>query len=102
MSLTTYYRSQTIKQITVAFGDVFDNLYVHKYDTSGVSTQSFRVPITFGPVDKFYQIRKEGEQDKTYDLQLPRLSYTLYVRLIQRTIPSALVFELVPPYPEDA
>jgi hypothetical protein len=56
---------------------MFNNLQVRRLKDDGSLSKEFTVPFTFGPVEKYQWIRKEGEEAKRYYLQLPRLAMTL-------------------------
>ena len=72
-----YYYPETIRGITVALLDVFNNIQVKRRDDNGVVAKSFVLPITFGPAEKYHYLRDEDGQEKRYYLQLPRLAMSL-------------------------
>jgi len=77
-----YYYPRTIRAITVALLDMFNDIKVVKYDKNDVPISEKDVPITFGPVEKYHQDRLENhyfdsnnvEHNKRYYLQIPRIS----------------------------
>ena len=75
-----FYYPRTIKNVTIALLDLFNDVRVQRFD-SGTSTTVVKdinpIPITYGPVEKFQQIRQEDRSLKKYYLQLPRLALTL-------------------------
>jgi hypothetical protein len=77
MSGNQYFYFNTIRAITVAFSDLFNNIYVERLDDSGAVAKHFKLPLTFGPVNKFQYIRTEQESGQKYYLQLPRLAISL-------------------------
>jgi len=72
-----FYYPKTIRNIVVAVNDMFNNIQVKRYDSSNNVVKTINVPITFGPVKKFQQIREESEDGTKYYLQLPRLAIVL-------------------------
>lgn len=60
--MKTYYYPRTIKNITVALLDLFNDIKVYKYDSSGTSADDYTVPITFGPVEKEHLQRIEDHE----------------------------------------
>jgi len=89
-----YYYPQTIKGCVVALMDLFNDLKVYKYDSSGTSADSYPVFFTFGPVQKYHQDRIEDhyfdtsatdlsgytqveQQGRKYFLSTPRMALTL-------------------------
>lgn len=89
-----YYYPKTIKGVVVALMDLFNDITVYKYDSSGTAIEQYTVPFTFGPANKAYQDRVENhyfdtsasdlqgytqveEIGQTYYLQQPRIALTL-------------------------
>jgi len=77
-----YYYPRTIRAITVALLDMFNDIRVVKYDKFNNPISEKEVPITFGPVEKYHLDRKEDhyfdsdnvEHNKRYYLQIPRIA----------------------------
>jgi len=57
-----YYYPKTIKNVTVALMDMFNDLKIVKYDSSGTSAAEYTVPLTFGPVEKEHLNRIEDHE----------------------------------------
>lgn len=55
-----YYYPETIKNVSIALLDMFNDMVVKKYDTSGNTIKTQNVPLTFGPVDKIGRDRVEN------------------------------------------
>ena len=80
-----YYYPRTIKSITVALLDMFNDIRVVKYDDDDNPISEKNVPITFGPVEKYHQDRIEDhyfdsdgvEHNQRYYLQIPRMALVL-------------------------
>lgn len=77
MSGNQYFYFNTIRAITVSFSDLFNKIYVERHDDDGNVTKFFKLPLTFGPVNKFQFVNLERESEQKYYLQLPRLAVTL-------------------------
>ena len=75
--MNQYYYPKTIRNITIAFTDLFNDLVVKRLNDSGIVEKEIEVPIKFGPVNKFQQIIKETESGKQYYVSLPSLAVTL-------------------------
>lgn len=77
-----YYYPRTVRAITIALTDMFNDIKVVKYDTDGNIIGERDVPITFGPVEKYHQDRLEDhyfdsdnvEHNNRYYLQIPRIA----------------------------
>jgi len=86
-----YYYPRTVKAITVALLDMFNDIKVVKYDKYDNIVGERDVPITFGPVEKYHQDRTEDhyfdsnnvEHNNRYYLQIPRIAL----------IPNAIVYD---------
>lgn len=74
--MKNYYYPQTLEQYCIAVCDVFNDLKVYRRDTSGNIVKEISVPVTFGPVEKTHQYRKEEESGKQYYLSVPRIAIT--------------------------
>ena len=44
---------ETIRNIIVAFGTMFNNIQIVRKDNSGTIIQSMKVPLAYGPKQKF-------------------------------------------------
>jgi len=75
--MNSWYYPRTIRNITLAFTDLFNDLVVKRLDDSGIISKEIKVPIKFGPVNKFSQLIKESESGKEYYIKLPGLAVTL-------------------------
>ena len=72
-----FYYPKTIRGITVALLDMFNNIQIKKYDKAGTVLKTINVPITFAPHEKYQQIIKERENNQKYYLTIPRLALVL-------------------------
>jgi len=77
-----YYYPRTVRAITIALLDMFNDIRVVKYDKYNTPISEKEVPITFGPVEKYHQDRTEDhyydadgvEHNNRYYLQIPRIA----------------------------
>lgn len=72
----TYHR--TIRKVIVAFGNLFNEVKLSRYDNNGVELENFLVPIVYGGKEK-YVSRLEGdpELDKKVQITLPIMSFEM-------------------------
>jgi len=75
-----YYYNRSLRKLVIAFGSLFDELYVERYDSTDTSQAKLRVPISYGSKEKF--IRRAQEQSGISDntkiqLSLPRLGFEI-------------------------
>lgn len=77
-----YYYPRTVRAITIALTDMFNDIKVVKFDSDGNMIGEKDVPVTFGPVEKYHQDRTEDhyydsnnvEHNNRYYLQIPRIA----------------------------
>lgn len=74
------YYNRSIKKLVIAFGSLFNQIYCGRYDSSDTLTEQIRVPISYGPKEKF--IRKinfdSGITDNTHvQMTLPLIGFDM-------------------------
>lgn len=72
-----YFYANTIRNISVAFTNFFNDLYVVRYNEYGEPIKNIQVPIKFGPRMKSFDFRKELENGKTYYISYPNLAWRI-------------------------
>jgi hypothetical protein len=74
--LLPYYYAKTVFGVTVALLDQYSGLTVNRFDSTSANSivKTINVPLTFGPMEKAYQFRKELDSGQRYYLQLPRMA----------------------------
>ncbi len=75
-----YFYNESIRKIVVGFGSLFNDIYVARKDKNGDEVQRIRVPLTYGPKEKF--VRRIEEQSSITDppktlITLPRLGFDM-------------------------
>ncbi len=77
-----YYYHGTIRKAVVAFANLFNNIHIARYDSSKVEVERIKVPIAYGPRQKF--IRRLERIGTDFDqaavkleTYLPRLSFEM-------------------------
>ena len=69
---------ETIRKIIVSFGTIFNNIQVVKKNSSGNITQSMKVPLAYGPKQKFLtRIREDASLNKATAITLPRIAFEI-------------------------
>jgi hypothetical protein len=72
-----FYHESTRKYITV-FGTLFNDILIERKDNADVTQQQMRVPISYGPAQKFLQlIRANPEQTRPQAIALPRIAFEM-------------------------
>jgi len=75
-----YFYNESIRKIVVGFGSLFNDIHIARKDKNGDEVQRIRVPLTYGPKEKF--IRRLEEQSSITDppknmITLPRLGFDM-------------------------
>lgn len=74
----SYAYHRIIRKIVIAFGNIFNNISISRYDANGVEKEHFLVPIVYGGKEK-YVSRLEGDPnlDKKVQVTLPIMSFEM-------------------------
>ena len=77
---TTYYH-QTIRKYVAIFGTIFNDINVVRRDSGGVIQEQIKVPIAYGPRDRWILRLRRGRGDSGRDeavaMILPRMGFEL-------------------------
>jgi len=60
---STYY-NKSIKKLVIAFGTLFNQIYLERFNQDGTSANKIRIPLTYGPKEKFIR-RLTSDSDIT-------------------------------------
>lgn len=71
---SVFYHSLTRKYV-IAFGNLFNDLYITRIDSTSNVIQTIPVPIQYGPRQKWERLLAEPLQDKKVAIQVPRLGF---------------------------
>ena len=69
----------TIRKAVVAFGNMFNKIHVDRRDDDGNVIQTLRIPLSYGPRNKFIA-RIEGQPndpEQDFGVQLPRMAFEM-------------------------
>jgi hypothetical protein len=66
----------TLRKYIIYFGTLFNNISVNRYDNNGSLIQNMKVPLNYGPREKFLA-RLDGNPDlyRPIAIQLPRMTF---------------------------
>ena len=76
--LGQYFYNETIRKTIIAFGSLFNDVYIERKDAAGAAVQTLKVPLAYGPKQKFI-IRLEGDPglDQKVAITLPRIGFEI-------------------------
>ena len=75
----TYFYNESMRKMTVAFGQIFNNIQIKKQNSGGTTIQSIRVPLAYGPKEKFL-VRLDQQpslDEREFAITLPRLGFEI-------------------------
>ena len=69
---------ETMRKVVVAFGTIFNNINIVRTNSSGGVVQSMKVPLAYGPKQKFLtRLREDPSLSKKVALTLPRIGFEI-------------------------
>ena len=69
---------ETIRKVIVSFGTVFNDIQLVRKDNSGSIIQSMKVPLAYGPREKFLvRLREDADLTKQVAITLPRIGFEI-------------------------
>jgi hypothetical protein len=72
------YNHGAIRKYVIMFGNMFNDIDIVRRDNSGNKIQTLRVPIAYGPKEKYLaRLRQDPSLDREFAIQLPRLSFEI-------------------------
>ena len=73
-----YFYHEIIRKTIVAFGTLFNGITIKHKNDSGDTTSSLRVPLAYGPTQKFLaRLEQVPDLNKPIQVNLPRMSFEL-------------------------
>ncbi len=76
--LGTYYYHEIIRRTVIAFGTLFNEVYVRHTGNTGENISEVKVPVSYGPRQKFLaRIQQQPDLNKATTLSLPRMSFEM-------------------------
>ena len=73
----TFYH-ETIRKCVIGFGTLFNDIHITRTDSSGNVVQSMKIPLAFGPKQKFLvRLREDPSLSKSVAITLPRIGFQI-------------------------
>jgi len=74
---STFYH-ETLRKCVVGFGTLFNDIHIVRKDSSGNIQQSMKVPLAYGPKQKFLtRLREDPSISKKVAITLPRIGFEI-------------------------
>lgn len=67
----------TIRKCITLFGNMFNDISIERLDKTGKSAQTIRVPIIYGPKDKYVAILQKNPNLGRTQVELPMMSFAI-------------------------
>ena len=76
----THFYNEGLRKLTIAFGQIFNNIIIQNTSSTGAVTKRFKVPLAYAPKEKFL-VRLEQQanlqRDREVAVTLPRLGFEI-------------------------
>jgi hypothetical protein len=73
-----YFYHKSIQKTVTAFGTLFNNIQIRRFDENGNALSVLKVPFAYGPTQKFLaRIEQQPQGDRKVALTLPRMSFEM-------------------------
>jgi hypothetical protein len=79
MAINTHFYNGILRRYVIAFGNIFDGIYITREDASANLVQTLQVPLSYAPKDKVLaRLDQSRETDKNRPaINLPRMSFEM-------------------------
>ena len=75
----TYFYNESMRRMTIAFGQLFNNIQIKRKDSNDAVIQSIKVPLAYAPKEKFL-VRLDQQpslDEREFAITLPRMSFEI-------------------------
>jgi hypothetical protein len=81
----THFYNQSLRRLTIAFGQIFNNIVIQTKSSTGAITKRIRVPLAYAPKEKFIaRLDQQANLDegRKFAIVLPRMGFELKVLIL--------------------
>ena len=76
--LGQYFYNESLRKCIIAFGSLFNDIYITRKNASGSDSQSMKVPLAYGPKQKFMvRLDADPNLDQKVAITLPRIGFEI-------------------------
>jgi len=73
----TFYH-KTLRKNVILFGKLFNDIYINRVNNSGVTIDTLKVPISYGPKEKtLARVNQDPDLNKPFQTVLPRMAFEM-------------------------
>ena len=71
-----HFYHEIFRSVIIAFGSLFNGIEIHKKDANNDTFSVIRVPLAYGPTQKFLaRLEQQEDLNKAVQMTLPRMSF---------------------------
>ena len=76
--LGQYFYNESLRKAIIAFGSLFNDIYITRKNSAGTDVQSLKVPLAYGPKQKFMvRLGADPNLDQKVAITLPRIGFEI-------------------------
>ena len=76
--LGQYFYNESLRKTIIAFGSLFNDIYITRKNSAGTDVQSLKVPLAYGPKQKFMvRLDADPNLDQKIAITLPRIGFEI-------------------------
>ena len=76
--LGQYFYNESLRKAIIAFGSLFNDIYITRKNSAGTDVQSLKVPLAYGPKQKFMvRLDADPNLDQKIAITLPRIRFEI-------------------------
>ena len=76
--LGQYFYNESLRKCIIAFGSLFNDIYISRRNSAGTEVQSMKVPLAYGPKQKFMvRLDADPNLDQKVAITLPRIGFEI-------------------------
>lgn len=73
--LGAHFYNQSLRRYTIVFGTIFNNIRIKKYNQADTELKEVKVPLGYGPAEKFLVAADDPEFKRPVAIDLPRMAF---------------------------
>lgn len=77
MALGHTFYHKSIRKMVIVMGNLFNNIYCRRFNEDGSEKERFKVPVSYGPKQKFLARIEQGSNDQNTAITLPRIAFEM-------------------------
>ena len=76
--LGQYFYNESLRKTIIAFGSLFNDIFINRRNSAGTDVQTLKVPLAYGPKQKFMvRLDADPNLDQKVAITLPRIGFEI-------------------------